>query len=204
MTAPDAPAPEDDAPGDAADVAVDPGVRRRCLTVLIGMALGVVVLDQLVKAWVVATLQPRLESGEGPVVLLGGPLKLTYVENTGAAFSIGAGYTWIFSIVAVVVAVVILRTARRLGSLWWAVALGGLLGLVEDRDHLVAHPGGEGVELVGTVQRDGGDTVIDAVEEGFEGLQSHAVSWNAARAVGAKGCRPAPIPAGRREGLRRA
>ena len=50
------------------------------------------------------------------------------MENTGAAFSFGAGYTWIFSIVAVIVAIVILRTSRRLGSIWWAVALGGLLG----------------------------------------------------------------------------
>lgn len=143
MTASDAPAPEGDAPVEPVDPTVDPTVRRRCLTVLLGMAVGVVVVDQLVKAWVVATLQPRLESGEGPIVLLGGLLKFTYVENTGAAFSMGAGYTWIFSIVAVVVAVVILRTSRRLGSMWWAVALGGLLGglLGNLTDRLIRPPG---------------------------------------------------------------
>ena len=115
----------EDAPSDPV---VSPDQRRRCLVVLGSVAVGAVVLDQLVKWWVVSALQPRLASGEGPVVLLGGLLKFTYVENTGAAFSIGVGYTWIFTIVAVIVAAFILRTSRRLGSVGWAVALGGLLG----------------------------------------------------------------------------
>lgn len=116
------------ADGQAPVEAVDPTVRRRCLMVLACVAIGAVVLDQLVKWWVVTSIRPRIESGEGPIVLLGGLLKFTYVENTGAAFSIGVGYTWVFTIVAIVVAGVILRTSRRLGSLGWAVALGGLLG----------------------------------------------------------------------------
>jgi signal peptidase II len=107
---------------------VEPGRRNRYLMVLGLVAVGVIVIDQLTKHWVVAVIQPRMESGEGPIVLLGGLLKLTYTENTGAAFSIGTGYTWIFTIVALIVAVVILRSARRLGSLGWAIALGGLLG----------------------------------------------------------------------------
>jgi signal peptidase II len=102
--------------------------RNRCLITLGVMAVSVVVLDQAVKALVVANLKPRIESGEGPISLFGGLLKFTYVENTGAAFSMGSGYTWIFSIIAVVVAVVILRSARSLGSIAWALALGGLLG----------------------------------------------------------------------------
>lgn len=110
------------------EASVSREVRRRCLLILAGVAVLAVVLDQLVKWWVVSELRPRIESGEGPIVLLGGLLKFTYVENTGAAFSIGAGYTWIFSIVAVIVAVVIVRISRRLGSLGWAIALGGLLG----------------------------------------------------------------------------
>jgi signal peptidase II len=114
------------APAD--EPAVDPRVRRRCLWIVAGMALGVLVVDQLVKAWVVADIKPRIESGEGPIVLLGGLLKFTYLENTGAAFSMGSSYTWIFSTVAVIVAIVIVRTSSRLGSTAWAVALGGLLG----------------------------------------------------------------------------
>ncbi len=107
---------------------VAPAKRNRCLLILGLVAVGVIVIDQLTKHWVVAVIQPRMESGEGPITLLGGLIKLTYTENTGAAFSIGTGYTWIFTIVALVVAVVILRSARRLGSLGWAIALGGLLG----------------------------------------------------------------------------
>lgn len=126
-----------------ADTPIDPGRRRRCLIALASVALGVVVLDQVVKYWVLATIRPRIESGEGPIVLLGGLLKFTYVENTGAAFSIGVGYTWIFSIIAVVVAAFILRTSRRLGSIAWAVALGGLLGglLGNLIDRLIRPPG---------------------------------------------------------------
>jgi len=128
---------------------VDPARRRSCLLVLGSVAVGAVILDQLVKWWVVSTIQPRIESGEGPIVLLGGLLKFTYVENTGAAFSIGVGYTWIFTIIAVIVAIVILRTSRRLGSMWWAVALGallgGLLGNLVDR---LTRPPGPGLGYV--------------------------------------------------------
>ena len=123
-----APADLPDSQEQVVPVEVSPERRRRSLIILASVATSVVVLDQLTKHWVVSTIQPRMESGEGPFVFLGGLLKLTYTENTGAAFSMGTGYTWIFSIVAVVVAVVILRSSRRLGSTGWAVALGGLLG----------------------------------------------------------------------------
>ncbi|HAN70952.1 MAG TPA: signal peptidase II [Actinobacteria bacterium] len=151
----DTPGPDDAAPDDAAPddqdarPAVDPAVRRRCLGILAGVAIGAVVLDQLVKWWVVSSIRPRLEDGEGPIVLLGGLLKFTYVENTGAAFSIGVGYTWIFTIVAIVVAGVILRTSRRLGSLGWAVALGGLLGgLLGNLIDRLTRPPGPGLGYV--------------------------------------------------------
>ncbi len=123
--------------------AVAPSVRRRSLIVLGLVALSVIAVDQLTKHWVVTTILPRIQSGEGPLEFFGGFLKLTYTENTGAAFSIGTGYTWIFSIFAVIVAVVILRSSRRLGSVWWAVALGGLLGglLGNLIDRLTREPG---------------------------------------------------------------
>ena len=107
----------------APEAVVDPSRRRTCLIVVLAMAVGVVIVDHVVKAWVGGH-----EVGETFASFLGGFVKFTYIENSGAAFSIGAGYTWIFTIVAVVVAVVILRTSRRLGSIWWAIALGGLLG----------------------------------------------------------------------------
>jgi signal peptidase II len=51
--------------------------------------------------------------------------------------------TWVFTVIAAVVAVVILRSSRRLGSMWWAVALGGLLGgaLGNLIDRLTREPG---------------------------------------------------------------
>jgi signal peptidase II len=124
-------------------VVPDPARRRTSLIVLACVAVGVIVLDQLAKHWVVSSILPRIQSGEGPIVLLGGLVKLTYTENTGAAFSIGTGMTWIFTLIALVVAVIIIRSSRRLGSLWWAVALGGLLGgaLGNLVDRLTREPG---------------------------------------------------------------
>jgi signal peptidase II len=91
-------------------------------------AFVIIVLDQVTKFWAQEYLLPRRLSGEGPVELFGGFLKFTYAENTGAAFSIGTGITWVFTTIALVVVFVIFRYARKLGSLPWALSLGGLLG----------------------------------------------------------------------------
>lgn len=60
--------------------------------------------------------------------VLGGLVYLTQYRNTGAAFSFAEGATVLFSLVAVAVAVVIVRTARRLYSTGWAITLGLVLG----------------------------------------------------------------------------
>ena len=60
--------------------------------------------------------------------MLGGLLYLTQLRNVGAAFSFAEGATVLFSLIAVVVAVVIVRSARRMFSTGWAVALGLVLG----------------------------------------------------------------------------
>ncbi len=151
MTAEPVPAAESADPSGTADtpVVVPADQRRRSLTVLAAVALGAVVLDQLTKHWVVTSIGPRLESGEGAIVLLGGLVKLTYLQNTGAAFSMGTSYTWIFSIIAVIVAIVIVRQSRRLGSIWWAVALGGLLGgLLGNLIDRITRPPGPGLGYV--------------------------------------------------------
>ena len=127
---------------------------RSVLAVLAGTAVGIVLVDQVSKAWAVAYLQPRIESGEGPIYLIDPLLRLTYVENTGAAWGMGAGYTWIFTIVAVVVGVVIVRFARTITSRAWALALGGLLGglLGNLIDRLTRSPGpglGSVVDFIG-------------------------------------------------------
>jgi len=101
-----------------------PQRRARTLTaVLVGVALLVVALDQVTKAWA----QSQFSDGDS-IELLGGWLTLTYTRNPGAAFNLGTGTTWVFTIIATVVVVVILRASRQLGSLGWAIALGALLG----------------------------------------------------------------------------
>ena len=69
----------------------------------------------------------RLE-GQDTVELLGGQLLLRVSRNPGAAFSFAQGATLLFTAIAVIVIVVILRVSRRLGSAWWALSLGLLLG----------------------------------------------------------------------------
>jgi signal peptidase II len=87
------------------------------------VALVVIALDLVTKHLVVAELE-----GRAPISLLGGALLLNVSRNPGAAFSFAEGATVLFTAVAVGVIVVIVRTARRLGSTAWAVSLGLLLG----------------------------------------------------------------------------
>jgi len=101
---------------------------RRTVGLVFEVAFGVIVFDQLTKFWAQQVLLPRILAGEGPIEVLGSLLRFTYAENTGAAFSLGTGYTWVFTLIACVVVVVIIRVSRQLGSVAWAIALGGLLG----------------------------------------------------------------------------
>jgi signal peptidase II len=87
-------------------------------------AAAVVLLADLVsKAIVVSRLSNR-----PPVRVIPHVLTLILTRNAGAAFSIGAGQTIVFTGVALAVVVVIVRTARSLHSRGWAMALGLLLG----------------------------------------------------------------------------
>ena len=115
------PEPEAAPPADAVGAAGDGRVRR--VRVLLVVAALVFALDVATKMLVVATMH----YGQ-PIRLLGPVLQLAYTRNSGAAFSIGETYTIIFTAIAVGVIVVILRLARSLFSLPWAIALGLLLG----------------------------------------------------------------------------
>src|SRR4051812_20693239 len=66
--------------------------------------------------------------GPPDIRLLGGALTITVTRNGGAAFSIGTSMTIVFTVIALGVVVYILRTARNLRSIGWAVTLGLLLG----------------------------------------------------------------------------
>ena len=99
-----------------------PGAAPRT-RLLLALAAVVLVLDLVTKLVVVATIEP----GED-IRVLSGLLYLTQLRNPGAAFSFAEGATVLFSLIAVAVSVVIVRTARRLRSTGWAVALGLVLG----------------------------------------------------------------------------
>jgi len=112
---------------------------RRGLIALVGvLTVVVLVIDQITKQLVVNTLETGVFHP-----LLGDFLGLSLVFNSGAAFSLAKGSTWVFTIAAVVVTIVIVRISRRLGSRGWAVALGALLGgtLGNLGDRLFREPG---------------------------------------------------------------
>jgi signal peptidase II len=115
---------------------VRPG--RPLVTLLAAVALVVLVVDQLTKIWAVATFT----EGER-VPLVGDLLGLTLLYNPGAALSIATGMTWVFTLAAVGVSIVVVRISARLGSRTWAVALGLLLGGAVGNliDRLVREPG---------------------------------------------------------------
>jgi signal peptidase II len=110
--------------------------RPRSLLVL--LALNTVVLDAATKALVVAKLEHR-----EPVHVLGDLVTLEVSRNSGAAFSFAQGATAVFTLIAVAVVVVIVRTLPRLRSRGWAVTLGLLLGGAVGNlvDRLVRAPG---------------------------------------------------------------
>jgi signal peptidase II len=103
--------------------------------VVLAVALLVLAADIVSKVIVVATLSGRdcmsgnVVPSPPPIRLLGGFLTLCESRNPGAAFGIGgASTTILFTAIAVGVIIFIVRTARQIRSLAWAVALGLLLG----------------------------------------------------------------------------
>jgi signal peptidase II len=103
--------------------AVSPEVRRRLYAVLLGLAVTVLVVDQATKVWALRSLTP----GE-KVDLVGSFVRLNLIRNPGAAFSIGDGATWVLTAVSLAILVWVGLSARKVGTMAWAVALGLLLG----------------------------------------------------------------------------
>ncbi|WP_432559204.1 signal peptidase II [Granulicoccus sp. GXG6511] len=113
--------------------------RRSAWTRFALVAVSILVLDVVTKVAAVAWLRP----GE-PVPVLGDLLRLYLIRNPGAAFSIGEGMTWIFTLLAVVVLGFLLAVVvpgLRHGG--WSVGLGlvaaGITGNLIDR--LFREPG---------------------------------------------------------------
>jgi signal peptidase II len=117
----------DEASGDTAvsqrTGGVRPGFAGRAVAVLAVTAVIAVVTDQVVKHLSTEHLDPT-----EPTRILGGLIYLSLVRNSGAAFSLGSGYTWVFPVITLAVVGWIGWMTRRLRSLPWAISLGLVLG----------------------------------------------------------------------------
>lgn len=127
------------AAGEQAAGEKDATTGRRRIGVLLGVAAFAYLLDLGSKLAVVAKLEHH-----DPVEVFGTWLQLHVIRNRGAAFGIGEALTIVFTCIATAVIVVIIRIARKLHSLPWAIALGLLLGGAFGNltDRLFRDPGG--------------------------------------------------------------
>lgn len=120
-------------------------------TIIAVLAVTVLAADQFTKYLALQNLPY-----EQPVPVIGDFLIFYLVRNPGAAFSLGEGVTWIFTIALAAVAVVIVwLAATRVRSRLWAVALGLLLGGVLGNltDRVLREPGfpvGHVVDFINT------------------------------------------------------
>ncbi|MEN2741201.1 signal peptidase II [Microbacterium sp. X-17] len=116
------------------------------------LALLVLAADQFAKYLALQNLPLQVN-----VPILGDLLQFYLVRNAGAAFSLGEGVTWLFTIALVVVAIaiIVLFALGRVRSRAWTVVLGLLLGGVLGNlsDRLFRDPGfgvGHVVDFIST------------------------------------------------------
>ena len=105
------------------EAAARPAFSGPAVAVLGATALVAVALDQ----WVKWLCTEQLTEGR-PVRILGGLIYLSLLRNSGAAFSFGSAYTWVFPVITLAVIGWIGWMAARLRSVPWATALGLVLG----------------------------------------------------------------------------
>ncbi|WP_423724595.1 signal peptidase II [Arthrobacter zhangbolii] len=99
------------------------GRKRRAGLLMLLLAAAALAFDQLTKLWVVRTMT------EGQITDVAAPLlRWHFIRNPGAAFSIGTDYTWVFTIIMVLVSAFLIYLMFRVRSLGWATALGLVLG----------------------------------------------------------------------------
>ena len=113
------------------------------------IAVVVILLDQSSKWWAESAL------GDGQTIpVIGDLIRFVLVYNPGAAFSIGADFTWVFAVLAAGAVVWITMLTWRVESRGWMVALGLLLGGATTHlgDRLFREPGfarGHVVDFIG-------------------------------------------------------
>jgi signal peptidase II len=90
---------------------------------LLTCAWLVIGLDQYIKNYLIE----KLTVGT-PIDFIGSLVKLNLVFNDSAAFSIGFGATWIFTILSSVAVLVLIWFSFKIETLGWAIMAGVLLG----------------------------------------------------------------------------
>ena len=105
---------------------------------MLGCAWLVVATDQFVKNFLIAALEPGKS-----VDFLGSLVRLTLVFNDSAAFSIGFGATWIFTLLSSAAALALIWFSFKIQTVGWAAMAGVLLGGITGNliDRLIREPG---------------------------------------------------------------
>jgi len=97
----------------------------------LGIVLGVVLFDVVTKVWAVHDL------ADAPISIIGDTVDLRLARNTGGAFSLFQAFTPLLAVLAIVVAVFLVRAVRRAEDTLMLVALslvlGGAIGNLIDR-----------------------------------------------------------------------
>jgi len=131
------------------------------LTPFFALSIALLLADQLSKMWALDNLQPYVG-----VPFIGEVLKLYLVWNDSAAFSIGFGVTWIFTLIsslaALVILVLILKTRSNLWRGTLSVLLAGVIGNLIDR--LFREPGFPSGKVVDFLQLPFGFPVFNVAD----------------------------------------
>ena len=134
--------------GAAATVAAAVPSRSRQLSVLLGTAAGVFVLDHLSK-WLVTQ-----HLALGSQVPASGPITIHHIENRGAAFGLFPQLQVVFLVVAAAVALYILFAGRRFGQR--DIHGEGLAAAIEQARHVAVERTAKGpleVQAVSTAEQ---------------------------------------------------
>ena len=112
--------------------------RARVRGLLLAVFALLYAVDQVTKWLAVDRL-----SGKPDKELIGDLLVLHLTRNAGAAFSTGTAYTELFTVLAIIAALVVLWLGRRIRNVGWAVAFGFLLAGITGNltDRLLRSPG---------------------------------------------------------------
>ena len=128
------PAVDDSGAPSAAPVAQ--AARRPAWSLFLVVAIVVVLVDQLSKAWVISTVRPGTAIG-----VLGDLLRVVYSRNSGALFGLFGSVAPVMALVSVAVLVIIVwyhghASRSLLLSLALGLLLGGAMGNALDRIRL--------------------------------------------------------------------